>query len=69
MLAVEGRSALQILCPPDDLKLRSCMTLFEAAAPDEPVFAHALEKYFAGGRDAATLALLPQAANRRTTCP
>ena len=58
VLAVRGRSALQIFGPPDDLKFRSCMTLFEAAAPDEPVFARALETYFAGGRDAATLALL-----------
>ena len=57
-LAVAGRSALRIFGPPDDLKFRSCMTLFEAVAPDEPVFARALEKYFGGERDARTLELL-----------
>ena len=57
-LAVDGRSALQIFGPPDDLKFRSCMTLFEAVAPDAPVFARALEKYFAGERDGRTLELL-----------
>ena len=58
VVAVAGRSALQIFGPPDDLKFRSCMTLFEAVAPDEPVFARALEKYFGGERDARTLELL-----------
>ena len=57
-LAVAGRSALQIFGPPDDLKFRSCMTLFEAVAPDEPAFARALETYFGGERDARTLELL-----------
>ena len=58
VLAVAGRSALQIFGPPDDLKFRSCMTLFEAVAPGEPVFARALETYFGGERDARTLELL-----------
>ena len=58
VLAVVGRSALQLFGPPDDLKFRSCMTLFEEVAPDEPVFARALEKYFAGERDGRTLELL-----------
>ena len=43
---------------PDDLKFRSSMTLFNAAAPEEPVFREALEKFFAGERDEKTLALL-----------
>ncbi len=59
LLAVEGRSARQVLGPPDDLKLRSCATLFERAAPGEPAFARLLDKYFGGARDDATLALLP----------
>lgn len=58
MLAIEGKSALEILDTPDDLKFRSCLTLFAAVLPDETVFAKALGKYFAGGRDAKTLALL-----------
>jgi len=56
--AVQGRSVQQILGAPDDLKFHSCMTLFAAVAPAEPVFAQALQKYFAGARDPATLALL-----------
>jgi uncharacterized protein (DUF1810 family) len=39
----------------DARKLQSCMTLFQAAAPDERVFARVLEKYFAGERDPGTL--------------
>ncbi|HJV62765.1 MAG TPA: DUF1810 domain-containing protein [Albitalea sp.] len=58
VLAIDGRSALQVFGSPDDLKLRSCMTLFEQAAPDEPVFARVLDKFFGGERDARTLALL-----------
>lgn len=58
MLAIEGKSANSILGTPDDLKFCSCMTLFEAAAPGEPVFGLALEKYCASERDQATLKLL-----------
>ena len=58
MLAIKGKSALEILDTPDDLKFRSCLTLFAAVLPDETVFSKALDKYFAGGRDAKTLALL-----------
>jgi uncharacterized protein (DUF1810 family) len=57
MLAIKGRSAFQILDTPDDLKFRSCLTLFAAVLPDEPVFAKALDKYFTGG-DSRTLELL-----------
>jgi uncharacterized protein (DUF1810 family) len=56
-LAVEGRSAHDIFGSPDDLKFRSSMTLFQAAAPDEPLFAQALERDFAGP-DPRTLDLL-----------
>jgi uncharacterized protein (DUF1810 family) len=55
---LEGRTALAIFGSVDELKLRSSLTLFERAAPDEPVFTQLLEQYFAGQRDAATLALL-----------
>ncbi len=40
------------------MKLRSCMTLFHRAAPDDPVFARVLDRYFDGVPDAATDALL-----------
>ena len=44
---------------PDDVKLRSSMTLFARAAPDTPVFAEVLDRFFDGEPDAATDALLP----------
>ena len=40
---------------PDDLKLRSSMTLFEAAAPDQSVFGEVLDRFYGGERDDATL--------------
>jgi len=57
VMAVEGRSAHDIFGSPDDLKFRSSMTLFDTVSPKE-IFAAALEKYFSGERDPATLAKL-----------
>lgn len=58
MLAVRSKTALEILGSPDDLKFRSCMTLFRAARPELPVWDAALARYFGGKGDAATMALL-----------
>jgi uncharacterized protein (DUF1810 family) len=58
LTALQGRSALQVFGPIDALKLRSCLTLFERAAPDEPVFGRLLDKYYGGERDAATQQML-----------
>ena len=58
MLAIKGKNAFQILDTPDDLKFRSCLTLFAAVLPDEPVFSLALKRYFAGSGDAKTMELL-----------
>jgi uncharacterized protein (DUF1810 family) len=60
LLAVAGRSASEILGYPDDLKLRSCMTLFAHVSAPDSVFARVLDKYFGGLPDAKTLALLGQ---------
>jgi uncharacterized protein (DUF1810 family) len=57
-LQVEGRSALEIFGSPDDLKLRSCATLFACASPPGSVFDRLLEKYYGGERDRKTLHLL-----------
>jgi len=57
-LGVRGRSALDIFGSPDNLKLKSCMTLFASVAPESPVFDAVLERYYQGERDAATLQLL-----------
>ncbi|MBB3997100.1 DUF1810 domain-containing protein [Aureimonas pseudogalii] len=58
VLAVQGRSAHAIFGSPDDMKFRSSMTLFAQAAPGERRFAEAIERFFAGVPDAATLRLL-----------
>jgi len=58
VLLLEGRSAYEILGSPDDMKFRSCLTLFARAAPEERVFRDALEKYFDGDEDPLTLAKL-----------
>ncbi len=56
MLAHGDRSAHDILGSPDDLKLKSSMTLFEQAAPDEASnFTEVLERFYQGDRCALTL--------------
>jgi len=55
VMGIERRSAHQIFGSPDDQKLRSCMTLFAAVAPDGSIFQAALRAYFAGQSDPATL--------------
>lgn len=56
--ALPGDDAHAVFGEPDDLKLRSCLTLFAAAAPDELAFQLALAKYFDGLPDPLTLARL-----------
>jgi uncharacterized protein (DUF1810 family) len=57
-LVHRGRGAEAIFGPVDAIKLRSSMTLFEAAADGPAPFGEALEAFFGGERDAATLRLL-----------
>jgi uncharacterized protein (DUF1810 family) len=54
---IVGRSALEIFGSPDDMKLRSCATLF-ASVSDDAVFEQLLQKYFNGEKDKATVRLL-----------
>jgi len=56
--ALERRSAHEIFGSPDDLKFRSCVTLFHLADPGEVVFAEALRLFYCGKPDPATLALI-----------
>ncbi len=58
VLGVDGKTAHDIFGSPDDLKFRSSMTLFARAAPDQPIFASALDKYFGGEPDPLTVELL-----------
>ncbi len=55
MLAHADRSARQILGSPDDMKLRSSMTLFAAVAPEPTLYRQVLEQFYAGQADPATL--------------
>ncbi len=58
LLTVTGRDASDIFGYPDDVKLRSSMTLFAAAAGPESVFQKVLDRYFPSGPDPRTLELL-----------
>ena len=58
VLAVPGRSAHEIFGSPDDLKLRSCLTLFRAIDDAQSVFGRALDGFFDGQPDSKTLQLL-----------
>ena len=52
---IEGQRIEDIFGYPDDLKFHSSMTLFAEVGEDSAVFCQALQKYFAGKKDAATL--------------
>jgi uncharacterized protein (DUF1810 family) len=56
-LAVEGRSAAEMFGFPDDIKLRSCATLFALVSPSGSVFERLLDTYFDGERDDKTVRL------------
>jgi uncharacterized protein (DUF1810 family) len=58
LLKIEDRTAHHILGSPDDLKVRSCATLFAQVSPAGSVFERVLEKYYGGERDEKTLRLL-----------
>jgi uncharacterized protein (DUF1810 family) len=58
MLRHRGRPAEAVLGPVDGMKLRSCLTLFEAADPERGVFAEALEAFYGSERCAPTLRML-----------
>lgn len=60
ILSIEGKSAYDILGYPDDMKLKSSMTLFALASPTHVEFAAVLKKYFEGRQDPRTLALLSE---------
>jgi uncharacterized protein (DUF1810 family) len=58
LTGLSGRSAREIFGPVDAMKLRSSMTLFARAAPENPLFREVLERYFGGVPDEATDRLL-----------
>lgn len=61
-VAVHERSATDVFGSPDDMKLRSCATLFAAVSPSGSVFEQVLDRFFHGKRDAQTVRLMDAAA-------
>jgi uncharacterized protein (DUF1810 family) len=68
MLKVANRPIDHILGYPDDLKFRSSLTLFAAAAPEEAIFQTALEKFFGGKQDPLTIKLLSNNRKPQVVC-
>jgi uncharacterized protein (DUF1810 family) len=58
LLALPNRDATRIMGSPDDVKLRSSMTLFAAVEPTQPIFQQVLDKFYEGIPDPQTLRLL-----------
>ncbi|KUI35101.1 calpastatin [Mycobacterium sp. GA-2829] len=58
VLEIEGRSAREVFGSPDDLKLRSSMTLFARCTDDNTDFVGVLDKFYGGQEDDATVSRL-----------
>jgi uncharacterized protein (DUF1810 family) len=69
VVAIERATLLDVFGSPDDMKFKSCMTLFAHVAADADLFRAALDRYCAGQFDSKTLDLLERAAanGRRQT--
>ncbi|MGI8580627.1 MAG: DUF1810 domain-containing protein [Chitinophagaceae bacterium] len=61
IVGIENKNVDEIFGYPDNMKLRSCMTLFNFISPEQRVFADVLEKYFSGEEDGQTLSILQNA--------
>ena len=58
LLQINNKDANKIFGYPDNLKLKSSMTLFEAATPEHEVFKEVLEQYFQGKHDEKTMHII-----------
>ena len=58
LISIESSDAEQVMGYPDNLKLHSCMTLFQVASPDCEYFSAVLGKYYGGELDEVTLNIL-----------
>jgi uncharacterized protein (DUF1810 family) len=63
LLQLSSSNANEIMGSPDDMKLKSCMTLFNALHVTNPVFKLVLDKFYGGEEDVATLEIIKQAGN------
>jgi uncharacterized protein (DUF1810 family) len=60
LLKLDSNDATAVMGRPDDLKLKSSMTLFALVSPEHEVFQKVLDKFFHGQRDQKTIELLKQ---------
>lgn len=60
VLNVNCNNAYQVFGSPDDMKLKSSMTLFELVAPENLIFGKVLDKFFNGERDERTIQIINQ---------
>ena len=58
LLVIKDKTANEIFGKPDDLKLKSCMTLFSLVKNPNPVFQDVLDRYFKGNKDEKTVQLI-----------
>jgi uncharacterized protein (DUF1810 family) len=58
LLALPGNDPNKILGSPDDVKLKSSMTLFAALDNTDPVFQQVLDKFYNGAKDQKTLRII-----------
>jgi uncharacterized protein (DUF1810 family) len=63
LLNLQEKDVQYIFGSPDDLKLKSCMTLFSFLPNSDPVFLAVLQKYFNGSKDLKTLRILDELEN------
>lgn len=64
LLNTDSCNPSEVMGYPDDLKLCSCMTLFEAADPSKEVFGMVLDKFYHGRRDERTLSMLKKSGSK-----
>ena len=57
-LSLENKSAYEILDRPDDMKMKSCMTLFDAIQTETDVFSRVLQKYYSSKKCDKTILML-----------
>ncbi|MFI5162960.1 MAG: DUF1810 domain-containing protein [Sphingobacteriales bacterium] len=58
LMALQNDDPSSVFGYPDDLKLKSSMTLFASVEPENPLFQQVLDKFYHGTKDAKTLQLL-----------
>ena len=63
LLKLDSNNATSVFGTPDDMKLKSSMTLFSSVRDAGPVFGQVLKKFFAGKKDDATLRILSEESN------